>query len=70
MTPLERLLAEELPTGTFGDAQPAPRPTRSVRPWTAAEQAAHVAALVAELDQLEGRGMGKPRLRVIDGEAA
>lgn len=69
MTPLERLLAEELPTGTFGDAQPARGPVRSVRPWTAAEQAAHVAVLEAELDRLEGRGTGKPRLRLIEGEA-
>lgn len=71
MTPYERLMAEALPTGTFGYAQPA-MPRRETAPsrWSPDEQAAHVADLEAELDRLEGRGMGKPRLRVIEGEAA
>ena len=71
MTPFDRLMAEALPTGTFGHAEPpAPRTVARVSLWTPDEQAAHVAALVAELDRLEGRGTGKPRLRVIEGEAA
>jgi hypothetical protein len=71
VTPLERLLAEALPTGTFGHALPEkPRVLERPSLWTPIEQAAHVAALEAELDRLEGRGTGKPELRVIDGEAA
>lgn len=71
MTPLERLMAEALPTGTFGHAVPAtPRPLERPSLWTPAEQAAHVAALEAELDRLEGRGTGKPHLTVIEGKAA
>ncbi|WP_393075150.1 hypothetical protein [Streptomyces sp. LN704] len=54
MTPLERLLAESIPTGTFGHAQPTtPRPTEHTSHWTPAEQAAHVHALEAELDSWE-----------------
>lgn len=71
MNPLERLLAEELPTGTFGHAEPPrPRTVERVPLWTPAEQAAHVAELESELDRLEGRGTGKPQLRLVDGEAA
>lgn len=71
MTPYERLMAEALPTGTFGHAEPArPRHTEHVPLWTPVEQADHVATLEAELNRLEGRGTGKPRLRVIDGQAA
>lgn len=69
MTPLERLYAEQWPTGTFGHAQPAPQPpARHVRPWSPEEQAEHVARLTAELDQLDGRGTGKPErhLRAVD----
>lgn len=48
-TPLERLLAEELPTGTFGGARPARRPApMSVTPRT--EQARHYAELAAALE--------------------
>ncbi|WP_330479920.1 hypothetical protein OG301_38940 (plasmid) [Streptomyces platensis] len=32
MTPYERLMAEELPTGTFGDARPAPKPRKRTAP--------------------------------------
>ncbi|MFJ8677294.1 hypothetical protein [Streptomyces sp. NPDC093589] len=32
MTPYERLMAEALPTGTFGDARPAPQPRRRPAP--------------------------------------
>ncbi|KOG33318.1 hypothetical protein [Streptomyces resistomycificus] len=70
MTPYERLMAEALPTGTFGHAQPARRRSEPVSRWTPEEQAAHLATLEAELDRLEGRGTGKPKLRVIEGEAA
>ncbi|WP_328632052.1 hypothetical protein [Streptomyces sp. NBC_00356] len=71
MTALDRLLTEALPTGTFGHALPEkPRVLERPSLWTPSEQAAHVAALEAELDRLEGRGTGKPELRVIDGEAA
>lgn len=71
MSPYERLMGEALPTGTFGHAEPArSRVVDRVPLWTLAEQVAHVAVLEAELDRLEGRGTGKPRLRVIEGEAA
>ncbi|MFJ6566569.1 hypothetical protein ACIQNU_04065 [Streptomyces sp. NPDC091292] len=72
MTPYERLMAEALPTGTFGHADRAHprRPTEPASWWTSEEQAAHVATLEAELDQIEARGTGKPRLRIINGEAA
>ncbi|HET6356063.1 hypothetical protein [Streptomyces sp.] len=51
MTPYERLMAEELPTGTFGDAQPAttPRDTPG-RHWTALEQLEHRRTLDAALN--------------------
>jgi hypothetical protein len=71
MSPYERLMAEALPTGTFGRAEPVrPRQAERVSLWTADEQAAHVAALEAELDRLDGRGTGKPKLRLIEGQAA
>lgn len=54
MTPLERLLAEELPTGTFGHAlPPKPRPAEPlpyVSRWSPEEQAQHLADLTAALD--------------------
>ncbi|MFJ1647943.1 hypothetical protein [Streptomyces sp. NPDC088258] len=72
MSPMERLLAEAIPTGTFGDATPVrPRARSTEAPnWTVEEQAQHVAELEAALDQGERRGTGKPQhLRVV-GEAA
>lgn len=46
MTPLERLMAEQIPTGTFGDAlPPTSRPQPNTRPWTAQEQLDHRRAL-------------------------
>lgn len=52
MTPLERLLAEELPTGTFGDAperrasrSPRPAPARPVERPADPDAAAHCAEL-------------------------
>jgi len=51
MTPLERLLLEAIPTGTFGDAQHAPKPPAPhARPWTAQEQLDHRRALDEALD--------------------
>ena len=47
MTPLERLLAEELPTGTFGG----PRPTQPRRETTALEAATNRARLETALNQ-------------------
>jgi hypothetical protein len=64
-------MAEALPTGTFGHAEPSqPRQAERVSLWTPTEQADHVTALEAELDRLEGRGTGKPKLRLIEGQAA
>lgn len=49
---LERLLAEELPTGTFGDAEPAPVPvTRSLRPSHPTEAARRRAELEAAISR-------------------
>ncbi|MFJ9037427.1 hypothetical protein ACIRF8_12670 [Streptomyces sp. NPDC102406] len=52
-TPRERLDAEQIPTGTFGHAQP-PRPAQShTRPepaWTAIQQAQHRADLLEGID--------------------
>lgn len=46
MNAYERLMAEAIPTGTFGHAQP---PPTGPRPWTALEQAEHYAVLEAAL---------------------
>lgn len=52
MTPYERLLAEELPTGRVPDyATPTGRLRQPKPPWTPAEQAAHRAALLAGLNE-------------------
>lgn len=80
MTPLDRLLAEELPTGTFGHAQPPKqRPAEHlpyVSRWTPEEQAQHLADLNAALDGWQDPGDRAARdrnrhrpahLRVIDG---
>lgn len=83
MTPLERLLAEEIPTGTFGHARPPAPVRREVRPWTPAEQAAHCAELDAALDGWQSddehderkrtynrdRARDRRHLRVIDGQS-
>ncbi|HEY9369152.1 hypothetical protein [Streptomyces sp.] len=50
MTPQERLYAEEIPTGTFGDARPANgRRTAATPRWTPEEQAAHYRELAEAL---------------------
>lgn len=54
MTPLERLLAEELPTGTFGDArgpQTGVQALGSRRVTTPTEAAAHYAELAAAIGE-------------------
>lgn len=51
MNAYERLMAEELPTGTFGDAQPATSPPQHApRPWTPQEQHDHRQTLAQALD--------------------
>lgn len=52
MTPRERLLAEELPTGQVPDYHAGTTAAHATRrPWTPAEQAAHREALLAALDE-------------------
>jgi hypothetical protein len=68
MTPYERLMAEAVPTGTFGRARTTTQQHTDTTPaWTAEEQAAHRAELLAALTPARPR---RPKLRVIDGQAA
>lgn len=54
MTPYERLMAEAVPTGTFGHARPPKRQHTEPAPaWSPAEQARHRAELDAALDGFE-----------------
>jgi hypothetical protein len=70
MNAYERLMAEAVPTGTFGRARPARgRRTESAPAWRPEEQARHRADLEAALAGTETRGPRRPRLRVIDGQA-
>lgn len=47
----ERLMAEAIPTGTFGHALPPRPPQAAYTPrWTPGEQAQHLADLLAALD--------------------
>ena len=70
MTPYERLLAEEIPTGTFGHAAP---PPPGPRRWTAIEQAEHRRTLDEALDSWEWnrdeRRTERRHLRLVDTEA-
>jgi hypothetical protein len=51
VTPYERLMAEAVPTGTFGRARPTTQQWADTAPaWTAEEQAAHLRTLNAALD--------------------
>jgi hypothetical protein len=51
MTALDRLLAEELPTGDVPDYQPGTPRARAIHtPWTPEEQDRHVADLIAALN--------------------
>ncbi len=69
MNAYERLMAEAIPTGTFGHARPTTRHTTQPAPqWTPEEQAAHLAQLEAELDAYD-KHPRRPKLRVIDGHA-
>ena len=74
-TPYERLIAEELPTGTFGHALPPPEPPpRPITPWTPEEQAQHLADLLAALDgwvwDEEDRAETRRQLRLVDDQPA
>ena len=54
MTPYERLMAEAVPTGSFGHARPATRRTAEAAPaWTPEEHARHRTELLAALDGFE-----------------
>ncbi|GGW99022.1 hypothetical protein [Streptomyces chartreusis] len=54
MTPYEKLMAEALPTGTFGHARPPKHQRTEPAPaWTPAEQARHRAELDAALNGFE-----------------
>jgi hypothetical protein len=56
MTPYERLMAEAIPTGTFGRARPtAVRNAEPAPAWTPEEQARHRAELDAALNGFELR---------------
>lgn len=69
LSPLERLLAEAIPTGTFGYARLTRRHETPRRTYTDVEQARHRAALVAEMSRRERRGPKPPHLRVVADEA-
>ncbi|MFD0053004.1 hypothetical protein ACFVHR_04670 [Streptomyces sp. NPDC127168] len=70
MNAYERLMAEALPTGTFGHAQPTSSQPRTHRPWTAEEQAQHRADLEAALTTSETRGPRRHLTAVPDQPAA
>lgn len=54
MNAYERLMAEAVPTGSFGRAQPSRRqPVESASAWTPEEQVAHLATLNAALAGFE-----------------
>ncbi|MFI9344975.1 hypothetical protein ACIG0D_27470 [Streptomyces sp. NPDC052773] len=68
MTPYERLMAEAVPTGTFGRARPTRRQQTEPAPaWTPEQQAAHRAELEAALSPKRPR---RPQLRLVDTPAA
>ena len=71
-SPLERLLAESIPTGTFGHARPKPTRHREAQSTRSApnEQARRWAALEAALGGREARGPKHRHLRVVRDEAA
>ena len=70
MTPYERLMAEAIPTGTFGHAAP---PPPGPRPWTAIEQREHAASLDAALEgwewNRETRREERRHLRLVEDPA-
>lgn len=81
MNAYERLMAEAIPTGTFGYARPPSPARREVRPWTPEEQAAHRAQLDEALNGWQSddehddrkrtynrdRARERRHLRVVDG---
>jgi len=70
LSPLERLLAEDVPTGTFGYVHLTRRHAGPRRAYTDAERARHRATLEAELSRRETRGPKPRHLRVVDSDAA
>ncbi|MEC4016033.1 hypothetical protein [Streptomyces sp. H27-D2] len=63
MSPLERLMAESVPDGTFGGSRPVQRPPRAATAELRGPDpraAEHVAVLEAALNRREGRGTGRP----------
>jgi len=70
-----RLMAEAIPTGTFGRAHPETPPDARTGPqtphWTPEQQRQHLAELTAALNAIEKRGTRRPpqapHLRVING---
>ncbi|MET9776089.1 hypothetical protein ABZ023_17845 [Streptomyces sp. NPDC006367] len=79
MTPYERLMAEEWPTGKFGRAEHVPRhplpplperppERRPIRPWTPEEQAQHRADLLAALETWQPKGEAANRKRAYNRE--
>jgi len=74
MTPYERLMAEQWPTGKFGRAEPVQRRSlpplperpperRPIRPWTPEEQAQHLADLEAALATWQDKSQAADRKR-------
>ncbi|MFF9901331.1 hypothetical protein [Streptomyces longispororuber] len=71
MTPYERLMTEQWPTGRFGRAESAerrplperPPQRRPARPWTPQEQAQHVADLEAALSTWQDTSAAADRKR-------
>ncbi|MGW0495073.1 hypothetical protein ACWD0Z_06420 [Streptomyces sp. NPDC003007] len=59
-TPYQRLMAEAIPTGTFGHPRP-PKPHDE--PWTADEQAQHLATLAAALKDWQNPAQAAQRDR-------
>lgn len=60
MTPLDRLLAEEIPTGEVPDYHPARH-----QPWTEEEQAAHRDELLAALTGTTDHRTRRRHLRAV-----
>lgn len=67
MTPYDRLMAEAIPTGTFGHAPPPTNP--HTRPWTALEQAEHRRILDEALDGWHQDRDERPQLHLVSDTA-
>lgn len=79
MTPYERLMAEQWPTGKFGRDEPVQRRSlpplperpperRLIRPWTPEEQAQHLADLEAALSTWQDKTEAADRRRAYSRE--